>query len=193
MRIIYCFHTLERKITQSMNVWFVCFVFFFPKFSLFFHSTFSHFDLLCIGHSFRIQNKPPGVSNLVFSLSWFCSCLSPGFFWWPYTKETRVVPDELYRVSDCFHGFMDDTMTSFYNLVRSIAGLQQIPLPCFLTVSFALVWGWQSAGKKSVDKEILPDSKGTTDTGDQNFNFTLLPEIFLNQIFFLKYVVSVCV
>lgn len=77
-------------------------------------------------------------------------------------------------------------MSSFYNSVRLVSGLQQIPLlvNCLICLGLRMAVKW---GKASVDKEVLPDSSGRTDTGDQNFNLISLPEIVLNQIYFFKY------
>lgn len=82
--------------------------------------------------------------------------------------------------------FIVSWMSSFYNLVRLVSGLQQIPLlvNCLICLGLRMAVKW---GKASVDKEVLPDSSGRTDTGDQNFNLVSLPEIVLNQIYFFKY------
>lgn len=53
--------------------------------------------------------------------------------------ETREVSDEVCRVSGCFHSPVDDdTVTSFYYLGRTVAGLQQIPLLVNQLVSLGL-------------------------------------------------------
>lgn len=82
--------------------------------------------------------------------------------------------------------FIVSWMSSFYKLVRLVSGLQQIPLlvSCLICLGLRMAVKW---GKAPVDKEVLPDSSGRTDTGDQNFNLISLPEIVLNQIYFFKY------
>lgn len=88
--------------------------------------------------------------------------------------------------------FIVSWMSSFYNLVRIVAGLQQIPLlaNCLICLGLRMAVEW---GKASVDKEVLPDSSGRTDTEEQNFNLISHPEILLNQIFLKNMVMSVWV